>query len=58
MMTILSPLLFFAPDVHMETLRLESIDYIAARVPLRKLQRKLQKEWDDINIYVSHIQWY
>ncbi|EIN13410.1 hypothetical protein PUNSTDRAFT_129095 [Punctularia strigosozonata HHB-11173 SS5] len=43
---ILSPLLFFAPDIHMRSLRHVWVDKIVAEVAWKRFIEKIQSEWD------------
>jgi hypothetical protein len=51
LITILSPLLFFAPDVHLSALEKVYIDELINQVPWKKLTSKLTEEWREFVLY-------
>lgn len=53
LVTMLSPALFFAPDVHLKTLEKIWIDEMINEVPWKKFIQKLEDEWQGLILYVS-----
>jgi hypothetical protein len=46
LITILSPLLFFAPDIHLRHFRLIWVDNVIHEQAWRQFVTKVQEEWD------------
>ena len=53
LITTLSPLLFFAPDVHLDKLETVFIDRTINKVHWKSFIGKLQDEWREFILYVS-----
>ena len=50
----LSPLLFFAPDVHLRSLQKMWIDKTIKAVPWKNFLDKLEREWEQFILYVRN----
>jgi hypothetical protein len=51
LITIISPMLFFAPDVHLQALEKVWIDELINQVPWKSLTKKLTEEWSEFVLY-------
>jgi hypothetical protein len=51
LITIISPMLFFAPDVHLQALEKVWIDELINQVPWKSLTKKLTDEWSEFVLY-------
>lgn len=52
LITILSPALFFAPDVHLKKLESVFVDEMVNQVPWKAFILQLQEEWREFIVYV------
>lgn len=52
LITIFSPALFFAPDVHLRKLELVFVDDMVNQVPWKAFINQLQEEWREFILYV------
>lgn len=55
LITILSPALFFAPDVHLKKLESVFLDDMVNQVPWKAFIQQLQEEWREFIVYVSNL---
>jgi hypothetical protein len=53
LITILSPILFHAPDVHLYSLEKAYVDKIIYRRVWQEVVQKLNKEWEEFTLLVS-----
>lgn len=51
-MSILSPMLFYVPDGHLEDLVKMTVDQLVSEVSWNKLARKLTAQWQEFNVLV------
>jgi hypothetical protein len=54
MIGFLSPLLFFAPDVHLRTLEGIWVDELISLGPWKSFTAKLNAEWQEYTLFVCH----
>jgi hypothetical protein len=54
LITILSPLLFFAPDIHLRSLNKVWVDNMIVETAWKKFIEKVQSEWEKFLIPVCH----
>ena len=52
LITILSPLLFFAPDVNLQKLECVFLDEMVNQVPWKAFLGQLQEDWKEFILYV------
>lgn len=52
LITIFSPALFFAPDVHLQKLESVFVDEMVNQVPWKAFISQLQEEWREFILYV------
>jgi len=53
LMILLSPVLFFAPNIHLQDLETIRVDGMVHSVAWRQLMSKLSTEWQEFILYVS-----